>query len=392
MASIGPISLDDVHRLLVEVVGRHELLHGRLLVEVEVLTVDPSTGSATAIGPTGLGDVFGLGYYSGTLLAFTAANEIARLDPMTGAATVLATTVDTYWGAGVSPLVSAGCGPCAAPTRWFAKRPRERSWVSCNIPRDQPVRTTGQAATLGLLALCVLAFTPACDTCPAASACGQSCCATGSLCISDAMGNKTCGTPCANSGQCSGSTPCCAPVYGGAVDAGNFCQTTCGGQCCDISTSECVLTDDAGNSGCATLCTDSSQCTGSANCCTPTARCTSAADCHSVCLPYLPGYACRCNSASHCQSGCCAPATDPSGNPSGPYICRKTDGTNHDCCDGTTACRDNHGCCATDANRSIICIVQCTSDSSCGAGHCDNYPETPSGSTCTGSPPMGCGP
>ena len=74
-----------------------------------LLKVDPHTAVATAIGPIGYGDVYGLGYYGGTLLAFTAEKQIIRLDPNTGAGTTVSQSSVQFWGAGVSPLISGSC-------------------------------------------------------------------------------------------------------------------------------------------------------------------------------------------------------------------------------------------------------------------------------------------
>jgi hypothetical protein len=74
-----------------------------------LLSVDPKTAIATAIGSIGLGEVYGLAYYGGTLLAFTGGQAIARLDPATGEATVIAYTQDQFWGAGITPLVPGNC-------------------------------------------------------------------------------------------------------------------------------------------------------------------------------------------------------------------------------------------------------------------------------------------
>jgi hypothetical protein len=74
-----------------------------------LLKVDPRTAVATAIGPIGYGNVYGLGYYGGTLLAFTEGQQIIRLDPNTGAGTIVSYSPVQFWGAGVSPLISGTC-------------------------------------------------------------------------------------------------------------------------------------------------------------------------------------------------------------------------------------------------------------------------------------------
>jgi hypothetical protein len=102
------------------------------------------------------------------------------------------------------------------------------------------------------------------------------------------------------------------------------------------------------------------------------------------------GQYCRCSLASECPTGCCAPGTDSSGNPVGPYVCSLNDGAPYDCCNGTQACSGT-SCCATDPNGSALCVAPCTNDTTCGATHCDSYTSVTNPSACTGSPPKGCG-
>jgi hypothetical protein len=51
-------------------------------------TLDPATGSARAVGPTNLGNVTDIAFHGPTLYAVTF-SQLARLDPLTGAETVL---------------------------------------------------------------------------------------------------------------------------------------------------------------------------------------------------------------------------------------------------------------------------------------------------------------
>jgi hypothetical protein len=74
-----------------------------------LVQVDPATGVATGIGSVGFENVWGLGYYGGNVIGFTAEGGVLRIDPTTGAGTLLSVTTPAYWGAGVSPLVAAGC-------------------------------------------------------------------------------------------------------------------------------------------------------------------------------------------------------------------------------------------------------------------------------------------
>ncbi|MFO0589394.1 MAG: hypothetical protein U0441_17785 [Polyangiaceae bacterium] len=76
----------------------------------ELIVVNTSTGVATAVGQTGYADVWGLAYAGGKVIGFTTAGQILQIDPVSGAATVLATKNIAFWGAGQSPLVEGN--PC----------------------------------------------------------------------------------------------------------------------------------------------------------------------------------------------------------------------------------------------------------------------------------------
>jgi hypothetical protein len=71
--------------------------------------VDPETGEATTVGAIGYQSVWGLGYYGGTVIAFTDEGQILKIDPTTGAGTLLSSSSVQYWGAGVTPAVAANC-------------------------------------------------------------------------------------------------------------------------------------------------------------------------------------------------------------------------------------------------------------------------------------------
>lgn len=75
-----------------------------------LIVVNTQTGAATAVGPTGYADVWGLAYDSAHVIGFTTAGQILQIDPQSGAATVLATKNIAFWGAGQSPLVDGN--PC----------------------------------------------------------------------------------------------------------------------------------------------------------------------------------------------------------------------------------------------------------------------------------------
>jgi hypothetical protein len=71
-----------------------------------LLTVDPKTGAAVGVGPIGYDEVFGIAFSGGNVMAFTRGGEIIRIDPKTGAGTVVRIYPDReFFGAGTSPLV-----------------------------------------------------------------------------------------------------------------------------------------------------------------------------------------------------------------------------------------------------------------------------------------------
>jgi hypothetical protein len=76
-----------------------------------LLRVDPTTGAATVVGPIGFGNVWGLAYVSSKVIGFTTAGQILQIDPQTGAGTVLASRGVVWWGAGMSPLVQPSVCP-----------------------------------------------------------------------------------------------------------------------------------------------------------------------------------------------------------------------------------------------------------------------------------------
>jgi len=64
--------------------------------------VDPTTGAATIIGPTGFTDVWGLGFWKGRVYGFVATDQFVLIDPATGAGTLQQTGTVNWWGAGVT--------------------------------------------------------------------------------------------------------------------------------------------------------------------------------------------------------------------------------------------------------------------------------------------------
>jgi len=161
--------------------------------------------------------------------------------------------------------------------------------------------------------------------CPAAQVCGDDCCSEGSVCVEDDLGNKSCAQACTSSDQCSDSAPCCAVLQDG--------------------TSACVANASHGGQ-------------------------------------------CRCTTGTECSSGACAPATDASGAPVGPYICVPNDGAPYDGCVGAfTDCAGAY-CCVADSYGNEFCAALCVSSSTCGGAECNAYDF--SHTTCGG--PTACGP
>jgi hypothetical protein len=76
-----------------------------------LIRVDTSTGVATAVGPIGFGDVWGLAYSNARVIGFTTGGQIVRIDPQTGAGALLADPGIMFWGAGQSPLVDDNACP-----------------------------------------------------------------------------------------------------------------------------------------------------------------------------------------------------------------------------------------------------------------------------------------
>lgn len=68
--------------------------------------VDPATGVAQAIGPTGFSKVWGIGFWGNRVFGFTQTGEFILIDPKTGAGSLVRKeTAFPFWGAGVSTSV-----------------------------------------------------------------------------------------------------------------------------------------------------------------------------------------------------------------------------------------------------------------------------------------------
>jgi hypothetical protein len=71
-----------------------------------LIKVDTTTAAATTVGPIGYTGVFGVAYTGGRVIAFTTSGQIIRIDPTTGAGSLVTTATNvTFYGAGTSPLV-----------------------------------------------------------------------------------------------------------------------------------------------------------------------------------------------------------------------------------------------------------------------------------------------
>lgn len=125
-------------------------------------------------------------------------------------------------------------------------------------------------------------------------------------------------------------------------------------------------------------CTTSGSCPMDSNCCLRTND-----GGPSMCMqdPQV-AQSCLCATGADCASGSCAPAVDSSGNPTGPYVCKPDDGSPYQGCVGTASCTAPF-CCATDGKGNQFCAMPCTSDSTCGSGHCNAVHFT--GTSCAGS-------
>jgi len=66
--------------------------------------VNPMTGRATLIGPTGQTETWGLGYWRGVVYGFTSGGLVVTIDIATGRATPEQRTGPPWWGAGVTTI------------------------------------------------------------------------------------------------------------------------------------------------------------------------------------------------------------------------------------------------------------------------------------------------
>lgn len=149
-------------------------------------------------------------------------------------------------------------------------------------------------------------------------------------------------------------------------DAAGECAIPCGGDCCNTG-SVCV-SDSAGNKSCAVSCTTSSTCAAPTDCCAVLDGGTSG-----VCAANVIGVtSCICVTDADCTrfessnaQTSCAPlaANDVS---SGVYVCKPGDAKSWDGCSaGGAACPANYSC-WTDRRGNAFCTHSCTSNAACG--------------------------
>jgi hypothetical protein len=72
----------------------------------QLATIDPATGVATVIGPTGFQKIWGLGFWKNKVFGFTQTGQFVLIDPKTGAAMLVQGNAGhPFWGAGVTTAV-----------------------------------------------------------------------------------------------------------------------------------------------------------------------------------------------------------------------------------------------------------------------------------------------
>ena len=64
--------------------------------------IEPMTGHATMIGDTGVAGIWGLGFWGGKVYGFSSGNQFFLVDVTSGQATLVETAPVSWWGAGVT--------------------------------------------------------------------------------------------------------------------------------------------------------------------------------------------------------------------------------------------------------------------------------------------------
>lgn len=193
-----------------------------------------------------------------------------------------------------------------------------------------------------------------------------------------------------SSGSSSGSS---SSGGSGSSSGGSQCpsgQTACNGGCCDQGA---VCANDGVTAQCAQPCTTNAACPTTGNSC-----CALLPNGTGACLPpgTYTGQECLCATQTDCHVaanvGCCAPKTNATGNPIGPYVCETLDTSTtagaYQCCDyGEYGCGAGL-CCLFDGNTaggasqgtSQVCFEPCMTAANCGTGKATCVPVT--GGTC----------
>ena len=71
--------------------------------ETSLVVYDPLNGQATVAGSTGYGAMYGVGFADWTIFGFNDSGQILSVDSATGAATVVASPGNSFWGAATNP-------------------------------------------------------------------------------------------------------------------------------------------------------------------------------------------------------------------------------------------------------------------------------------------------
>ena len=73
------------------------------LGDTTLIVYDPNTNQATVAGSTGYGAMYGVGYADGTIFGFNDSGQILSVDRASGAAAVVASPGNQFWGAATNP-------------------------------------------------------------------------------------------------------------------------------------------------------------------------------------------------------------------------------------------------------------------------------------------------
>jgi hypothetical protein len=72
--------------------------------EDHLARVDLRAGRTTVVGPTGVQDLWGIGYWRNRIYGFSQDGAFVTIDPATGRATTQMTSPRAWWGAGVTTI------------------------------------------------------------------------------------------------------------------------------------------------------------------------------------------------------------------------------------------------------------------------------------------------